>query len=43
MSDKFMFITGGASGMGKATVKFFIDKGWLVGCYDINEENLEIL
>ena len=43
MSDKFMFITGGASGMGKATVKFFIDKGWSVGCYDINEENLEIL
>ena len=43
MSDKFMFITGGASGMGKATVKFFIYKGWSVWFYDINEENLEIL
>ena len=40
MSKKFMFITGGASGMGKATVKLFIDKGWFVGCYDINKDNL---
>lgn len=43
MASKYIFITGGASGMGKATVKLFLEKGWFVGCYDINEENLETL
>ena len=33
MSKKYIFITGGASGMGKSTVQLFIDKGWFVGCY----------
>ena len=39
MSKKYIFITGGASGMGKSTVQLFIDKGWFVGCYDINKNN----
>ena len=38
MRKKYIFITGGASGMGKSTVKFFIDKGWFVGSYDINSD-----
>ena len=36
-------VTGGASGMGKSTVQLFIDKGWFVGCYDINKNNLNAL
>lgn len=43
MRKKYIFITGGASGMGKSTVKFFIDKGWFVGCYDINSDSLKLL
>ena len=43
MSKKYIFITGGASGMGKSTVQLFIDKGWFVGCYDINKDNLNAL
>jgi Short-chain alcohol dehydrogenase of unknown specificity len=43
MSKKYIFITGGASGMGKSTVQLFIDKGWFVGCYDINKNNLNAL
>ena len=43
MSKKYIFITGGASGMGKSTVQLFIDKGWFVGCYDINKKNLNAL
>ena len=40
VKDKIIVVTGGASGMGKATVKLFIDKGWFVGWYDINKDNL---
>ena len=43
MDKKSIFITGAASGMGKETVKLFKKEGWFVGCYDINEENLEKL
>ena len=43
MSKKYIFITGGASGMGKSTVQLFIDRGWFVGCYDINKNNLNAL
>lgn len=37
-----VFITGGAAGIGAATVEYFADKGWNVGFMDIDEkgENL---
>lgn len=40
---KTVFITGAASGIGKATVKFFHQQGFFVGIYDLNEENIEAL
>jgi len=40
---KTIFITGAASGIGKATALFFAKKGWYVGLYDINESSLEPL
>ncbi len=45
MSDrrKSIFITGAASGMGRATAQLFARKGWFVGAYDINENGLESL
>lgn len=33
---KAIFITGGGSGIGRATAQFFAAKGWLVGLADIN-------
>lgn len=38
-----IFITGGASGIGRATAELFHSKGWFVGCYDLNEEALKDL
>jgi len=38
---KSIFITGAASGIGKATAISFANKGWNVGLFDINEEGLE--
>lgn len=43
MSDsgrKAIFITGGGSGIGRATAKLFAAKGWLVGIADINEAGM---
>jgi NADP-dependent 3-hydroxy acid dehydrogenase YdfG len=37
---KNIFITGAASGIGKATAIYFAKKGWNVGLFDINEEGL---
>ena len=31
-----IFITGGGSGIGRATAKLFAAKGWFVGLADIN-------
>lgn len=31
------FITGGASGIGKATAQRLLNLGWTVGCYDVQE------
>ena len=39
--NKNIFITGAASGIGKATALFFAKKGWNVGLFDINEEGLQ--
>ncbi|HEX2590597.1 MAG TPA: SDR family NAD(P)-dependent oxidoreductase, partial [Rhizomicrobium sp.] len=40
---KSIFITGGASGMGRETAKLFAEKGWFVGAYDVNEAGLQAL
>lgn len=37
---KAIFITGAASGIGKATADFFSKKGWFTGLFDINEKEL---
>lgn len=40
---KSIFITGAASGIGKATATLFAHKGWFVGVADINEAGLRML
>ena len=39
LKDKVALITGGASGLGQATVEAFVSKGAKVVILDINEEN----
>ena len=39
--SKSIFITGAASGIGKATALFFARQGWKVGLFDINEDGLK--
>ncbi len=34
---KYIFITGGASGIGREVARFFANKGWFVGIADVNE------
>jgi NADP-dependent 3-hydroxy acid dehydrogenase YdfG len=38
-----IFITGAASGIGKATATLFHSKGWFVGAYDLDQEGLKTL
>lgn len=40
---KAIFITGAASGIGRATAQLFAGKGWFVGCFDRNAGELERL
>lgn len=40
---KSIFITGAASGIGRATALLFAEKGWYVGAVDVNEEGLSSL
>ena len=40
---KSIFITGAASGMGRATALLFARQGWFVGAYDLNGAQLETL
>ena len=40
---KSIFITGAASGIGRATSLLFAGKGWFVGAADINENGLKTL
>ncbi len=40
---KSIFITGGASGIGRATARLFAKNGWFIGIYDLNEKGLEAL
>lgn len=35
-----IFITGAASGIGRATARSFVQRGWFAGCYDVNEQGL---
>ncbi len=41
MTQRSIFITGGASGIGRAIAQHFGDKGWLVGIADRNTAGLE--
>ncbi|MBI1262641.1 MAG: SDR family oxidoreductase [Rhizobiales bacterium] len=38
-----IFITGAASGIGRATARLFHEKGWFVGAFDLNAEGLASL
>ena len=42
-NQKSIFITGAASGMGRATAIRFAREGWLVGAYDLNARALQSL
>ncbi len=37
MNKKSIFITGAGQGIGKATAKYFAEKGWYIGLSDMNE------
>ena len=37
---KAIFITGGASGIGRATAELFASRGWFVGLADVNKAGL---
>ncbi|SRR5579885_442382 len=40
---KSIFITGAASGIGRATAVLFASRGWFVGAFDVNEAGLAAL
>ncbi|HEX4860460.1 MAG TPA: SDR family oxidoreductase [Rhizomicrobium sp.] len=40
---KSIFITGAASGIGRATAVLFAGHGWFVGAFDVNEQGLATL
>lgn len=40
-THKTIFITGGASGLGREVARYFAGKGWFVGIADINEAGME--
>jgi NAD(P)-dependent dehydrogenase (short-subunit alcohol dehydrogenase family) len=41
--SRSVFITGGATGIGRATALLFAQRGYFVGCYDIDDERLAVL
>ncbi|MDH3706071.1 MAG: SDR family oxidoreductase [Acidimicrobiia bacterium] len=41
--DRSIFITGAASGIGRATAELFHREGWLVGAHDVNGDGLDAL
>lgn len=41
MDDKTIFITGAASGIGRAVAHYFGERGWFVGLADINDAGME--
>jgi len=42
-NQKTIFVTGAASGIGRATALLFAEKGWYVGLFDIDRKNLDEL
>ncbi len=40
VAQKSIFITGGASGLGREVARYFAGKGWFVGIADINEAGM---
>jgi NAD(P)-dependent dehydrogenase (short-subunit alcohol dehydrogenase family) len=40
---KSIFVTGGASGIGRATCRLFAERGWFVGAYDVDTAGLASL
>lgn len=38
--QKYIFITGGASGLGREVGRYFADKGWFVGIADVNIDGM---
>jgi NAD(P)-dependent dehydrogenase (short-subunit alcohol dehydrogenase family) len=38
-----IFITGAASGIGRATAKLFAERGWTVGIFDVDDAGLDAL
>ena len=42
-TQKSIFITGAASGMGRETALLFAEHGWFVGAYDVNRAALDTL
>jgi NAD(P)-dependent dehydrogenase (short-subunit alcohol dehydrogenase family) len=40
---KCIFVTGGASGIGRATAELFAGRGWFIGAYDVDEAGLKAL
>jgi len=38
---KTIFITGGASGLGREVARYFADKGWFIGIADIDEAGMK--
>jgi NAD(P)-dependent dehydrogenase (short-subunit alcohol dehydrogenase family) len=40
MTQRSIFVTGGGSGIGRATALYFASRGWFVGVSDINEAGM---
>jgi len=38
-----IFVTGAASGIGRATAKLFAERGWFVGIFDVDDAGLDAL
>ncbi len=43
MAKQTIFITGAASGIGRATAKLFAERGWFVGAADLDADGLASL
>ncbi len=41
--ERSIFITGAASGIGRATARLFAGRGWFVGAFDVDEAELSAL
>ncbi|WP_448859652.1 SDR family oxidoreductase [Corynebacterium propinquum] len=40
-TPRSIFVSGGATGIGKAVATKFLDAGWVVGAYDIDDDRLQ--